>query len=120
MGLDERMICTKEKHVGGENCITCVEHAVFKSAAERRKATGLKRGYFRIEVGLEACVSLNDFFNGWCETLGKRGAVDYLIVSMRQADELLRKTMDGKTAPGNSRKVGPVKFTRTSAPRLED
>ena len=115
------MICEKKGHTGGENCVTCIEHAVWKSAFEKRKANGISKGYFRIDVGPEACVSLNDFFNGWCEVLGKRGAVDYMIVSMRKADEALRASLDEKTAkPANAREVGGVQFVKTSAPRLRD
>jgi hypothetical protein len=88
------MICEKPGHLGGEHCVTCVEHATFKAAAERRKVNGMRNRRFSIMCDEAAVVSISDFWEGWVEHLGKQNAVDYLIISMRKADEALRAAME--------------------------
>lgn len=110
------MICIKKDHVGGENCATCVKHAVFKQMGERRKERGIALRQFKIMCEANAVASFNNFWNGWVETLGKEKATDLLLAAMRGADERLRAAVDQipKRTPGK------VKFERVSAPRVED
>jgi len=92
------------KHGNPEGrCPTCAEHAIFKAAAERRKANGVKLGFFRIRVDENAIVSMNNFWDGWCETLGKEKATDYLLVAMREADERLRAALERRGKRGQGR-----------------
>jgi len=70
---------------------------VFKDAAARRKAAGIKLGRFSVMADKNQIVSLNDFWNGWVQTLGKQHAVDYLIVVMRKGDEALRIAAEKRT-----------------------
>lgn len=70
--------------------LTEEQKQIFKAAAERRKANGIKLRQFRVLVESNAAASLSDFWNGWVETLGKEHATDYLLLSMRKADEALR------------------------------
>ena len=112
------MICEKKGHQGGENCVTCIEHAVFKAAGERRREKGIKLGRWTIMVDKNQLASIDEFYQGWVEMFGKQRAADYLIVCMRKADEALRESLNKPMA--NSRKVGPVKYEKVSAPRVED
>jgi hypothetical protein len=88
------MICSKAHHAGGENCMTCIEHAVFKAAAERRKANSIRNRKFSIMCDEAAVVSLSEYWEGWIDTLGKQKAVDFLILCMREYDEKLRAALE--------------------------
>jgi hypothetical protein len=67
---------------------------VFKDAAARRRAAGIKLGRFTILADKNQIVSLNDFLDGWIRHLGKQGAIDFLIVCMRRGEEALQRAME--------------------------
>jgi hypothetical protein len=90
------MICTKKNHAGGEHCVTCVEHEAFRRIGERRRERGIRLGKFTIRCDTAAIVSLNNFWEGWIQVLGKEKATDYLVVAMRKADEALRRALDAR------------------------
>jgi len=69
------------------------EKDVFKAAAARRKAAGIKLKRFAFMADENQIVTINEFWNGWVEALGKQHAVDYLLVALRKADESLRRAI---------------------------
>jgi hypothetical protein len=73
--------------------ISEAEKEVFRAAAARRKAAGIKLGRFAFMADQTQIVSINEFWNGWVEALGKQHAVDYLLIAMRKADESLRRAI---------------------------
>jgi len=106
------MICTKKNHAGGEHCVTCIEHQVFKRLGEHRRARGIKLGKFCILCDTAAIVSLSEFWEDFVRILGKEKAVDFLIICMRRGHEsLLRAVME--------RSNRKEKRVRVSAPRQE-
>lgn len=113
------MICTKKDHAGGENCVTCTEHQMFKQMGERRRERGIALRQFKIHVEANAAASMNSFFSGWVEELGKERATDLLLMAMRDANDRLRAALQQETK-ALKRNVGKAQFTRVSAPRLED
>lgn len=72
------------------------DKAVFKAAAERRKANNIKLGQFRVLCDTNQIVSLTEFYEGWVTTLGKERAVDYLIVCMRKGQEALDRALEAR------------------------
>jgi hypothetical protein len=72
------------------------DKAVFKRAAERRRANNIKLGQFRVLCDTNQVVSLTEFYNGWVARLGKQHAVDYLIVCMRKGDEALQRAVEAR------------------------
>ena len=77
-----------------ENKLSDADKAVFKAAADRRRANNIKLGQFRVLCDTNQVVSLTEFYEGWVDTLGKQHAVDYLIVCMRRGDEALRRAIE--------------------------
>lgn len=69
------------------------EKEVFRAAALRRKAAGIKLKRFAFMADANQIESINEFWNGWVEVLGKQHAVDYLVVAMRKADESLERAI---------------------------
>jgi len=43
--------------------------------------------------------SIDNFWDGWVQELGKQRAGDYLVVAMRKADEALRRALDAAKRP---------------------
>lgn len=88
--------CAKPNHQGGVACQTCADHATFNRAAARRRETGIKLGRWCVMADKNQLVSIEEFWNGWTELLGKQRAADFLIVCMRKGDEALRDAMKRK------------------------
>ena len=79
------------------------DKAVFKAATERRKANAIKLGRFAVMADTNQVISLDEFFNGWVERLGKQRAVDYLIVCMRRGDEALVRALEEREKKGRKK-----------------
>jgi hypothetical protein len=87
-----------------ENKLSDADKAVFKAAAERRKANNIKLGQFRVLCDTNQVVSLTEFYEGWVTTLGKERAVDYLIVCMRKGQEALDRAVEARKRDSRKQK----------------
>lgn len=70
-----------------------LEKQVFKEANWRRREAGIRLKRFCVMCDEHQVVSLNNYWNGFVEELGKQGAVDYLLVALRRADWELREVL---------------------------
>lgn len=83
---------------------------VFKDAAERRKAAGIKLGRWCVMLDKAAIESINEYWDTWVRTLGKERATDYFVVIMRNGHEKLRAAL----VEQQTKKRGKKRDTRTN------
>lgn len=74
--------------------LTDAQKQVFKDAAARRKAAGIKLKRWCVMLDSNQIESVNVFWDSWVRALGKQKAGDYLLVVMRKADETLQRVME--------------------------
>lgn len=77
---------------------------VFKDAAARRKAAGIRLGRFTIMMDKAAIESVNEYWDSWIRTLGKERATDYFVVVMRNGHEKLRAALMEREAKKRGKK----------------
>lgn len=70
--------------------LTDAEKKVFKDGAWRRRQNSIRLKRVQLMMDENHVVSILNFWDGWVVLLGKQGAADYLLVTMRRADEILQ------------------------------